>query len=223
MPANIVRDAVVEFFGTMVLLISIVGAGFMASQLSDDAGVMLLIVASVVALTLVVLIYVLMPISGAFFNPVVVLLSVIKKEIALLPALVLALAQFLGAIAGSLTANYFFTAQALQFSNNERISTPVFVAEILATFGLIFIIAMKEKFVAVSALPFLVPAWIFAAIFFTSSTAFANPAVTLARFLTDSITGIGISSVPWFILAEVLGTLLAVVAAGALVKKKLAA
>lgn len=80
LPENIVKNAVVEFFGTMALLVSIVGSGFMASNLTEDAGVALLIIASVIALTLLVLIYVLMPISGAFFNPIVVMLSIIKKK-----------------------------------------------------------------------------------------------------------------------------------------------
>lgn len=219
MSINIVKNSIVEFFGTMVLLISIVGSGYMGSRLSEDLGVALLINASVTSITLLVLIYVLTPISGAFINPVVVLLSIIKKELALLTAVVLIVAQFLGAIAGSLAANYFFTSQAMQFSNNERIITPVFTAEVLATFGLIFIIAIKNHVVPESAIPFLVPAWIFAAILFTSSTAFANPAVTLARFFTDSFTGIAISSVPWFILAEILGALLAILAAVALLRK----
>ncbi|MFY9325602.1 MAG: aquaporin [Candidatus Nanopelagicales bacterium] len=223
MAENTLRNSIVEFFGTMILLVSIVGSGFMASELSDDSGVVLLTMASVISLTLLVLIYVLMPVSGAFFNPAVVLLAVIKKEMKLAVAVSLVVAQILGAISGSLLANYFFTAQPIQTSNIDRISSPVFVAEVLATFGLIFIIAIKKTLVAEAALPFLIPAWIFAAIFFTSSTAFANPAVTIARYFTDSVSGIAISSVPWFILAEVLGALLAVLAGRALLMKKLAA
>jgi glycerol uptake facilitator-like aquaporin len=220
LPNSIARVVIVEFFGTMTLLISIVGSGFMASSLTDDAGVALLIMASVISLTLLVLIYVLMPISGAFFNPVVVLLSIIKKEVMLWSGLALMAAQFLGAIVGSLVANYFFTSQVLQFSANERISNPIFAAEIFATFGLIFIVALKNVLVSPSALPFLVPAWIFGAIFFTSSTAFANPAVTFARYFTDSVTGIALTSVPWFILAEIIGALVAIAAANYLIKRR---
>jgi glycerol uptake facilitator-like aquaporin len=218
LPKIFIKNAMVEFFGTMALLVSIVGSGFMASNLTEDAGVALLIIASVIALTLLVLIYVLMPISGAFFNPIVVMLSVIKKEMQLSPAVVLIFAQFTGAIAGSLLANYFFTGQPLQYSSYERISNPVFAAEVFASFGLIFIIAVKNVLVPQAALAYLVPAWIFGAIFFTSSTAFANPAVTVARFFTDSVTGIALSSVPWFILAQILGALLAILAAVFLVK-----
>jgi len=117
-------------------------------------------------------------------------------------------------------ANYFFTGEVIQFSSNERISTPVFAAEVVATFGLIFIIALKDVFISESALIFLVPAWIYAAIFFTSSTAFANPAVTVARYFTDSFTGISLNSVPWFILAEIVGALIAIAAGSYLVKKR---
>jgi glycerol uptake facilitator-like aquaporin len=214
------KIAVVEFFGTSILLLSIVGSGFMATRLSDDLGVALLINASVISLTLLVLIYVMLPISGAYLNPVVVLLAIVKRSLNVATGAVLTVAQVMGAIFGSLMANYFFTGEVIQFSSNERISTPVFAAEVVATFGLIFIIALKDVFISESALIFLVPAWIYAAIFFTSSTAFANPAVTVARYFTDSFTGISSNSVPWFILAEIVGALIAIAAGSYLVKKR---
>jgi len=213
------RNLIVEFFGTMTLLVSIVGSGFMANLLSQNLGVALLINAAAISLTLLVLIYVLMPISGAFLNPVVVLLALVKKEIRAVFALWLIVAQILGAIMGALAANYFFTGDIWQFSNYDRISPPVFAAEIFATFGLIFLIALKDKIYDKSALVFLVPAWIFSAIFFTSSTAFANPAVSVARYFTDSFTGIALNSVPWFILAELIGFVIAFLLAKALLKK----
>lgn len=218
LPKKVIKIAIVELFGTAILLLSIVGSGIMATALTDDMGIALLINASVISLTLLVLIYVMMPISGAFLNPVVVMQAFIRKSLAATEALLLVIAQTTGAITGSLMANYFFTNQPLQFSNNERISLPVFMSEILATFGLILIIGLKDKFIPQSSLPFLIPAWIFSAIFFTSSTAFANPAVSIARYFTDSLTGIAITSVPWFILAEVIGALLAIFAAGYLIK-----
>jgi len=213
------KIAVVEFFGTSILLLSIVGSGFMATRLSDDSAVALLINASVISLTLLVLIYVMLPISGAYLNPVVVLLAIVKRSLNVATGAVLTVAQVMGAIFGSLMSNYFFTSEVIQFSSNERISTPVFTSEVVATFGLIFIIALKDKFISESALIFLVPAWIYGAIFFTSSTAFANPAVTIARYFTDSYTGISLNSVPWFILAEIVGALIAIAAANYLIKK----
>jgi len=195
-----------ELVATAILALAIVGSGFMATDLTNDLGTTLLINGLVIASALVIVISISAPISGAHLNPVVTLILFLKKRIDLSQALLFMLAQILGAIGGVLFANYLFTERFMQSSNNLRSGTNLFVSEIFATAGLLWIILANLK--KPESIKILVPLFIFGAIFFTPSTAFANPAITIARSFTDSFTGIDLQSVPAFLLAQLIGALL---------------
>jgi len=195
-----------ELVATAILALAIVGSGFMATDLTNDLGTTLLINGLVIASALVIVISISAPISGAHLNPVVTLILFLKKRIDLSQALLFVLAQILGAIGGALFANYLFTERFMQSSNNLRSGTNLFVSEIFATAGLLWIILANLK--KSESIKIFVPLFIFGAIFFTPSTAFANPAITIARSFTDSFTGIDLQSVPAFLLAQLIGALI---------------
>jgi glycerol uptake facilitator-like aquaporin len=195
-----------ELVATAILAVAIVGSGFMATDLTNDLGTTLLINGLVIASALVIVISISAPISGAHLNPVVTLILFLKKRVDLSQALSFVLAQILGAIGGVLFANYLFTQDFMQSSDNLRSGTNLFVSEIFATAGLLWIILANLK--KPESIKIFVPLFIFGAMFFTPSTAFANPAITIARSFTDSFTGIDLQSVPAFLLAQLIGALL---------------
>jgi glycerol uptake facilitator-like aquaporin len=188
----------------------------MGTNLSDDLGVVLIINALSTMLILALLIYMLAPLSGAHFNPVVSLVSALSKSLRPVDALIYLVAQILGAISGALTANFMFGLPVIQISNQARLSAGTFLGECIATAGLITIIFTLLKRNKVDLVPIAVAGWIGAAYLFTSSTSFANPAVTLGRIFTDSFSGIAAESVPGFILAQMLGALVGYYLAGVL-------
>jgi glycerol uptake facilitator-like aquaporin len=192
-----------EFVSTALLALVIVGSGHMASGLTDDLALTLLINGLAIAAGLAVAIKLAAPISGAHLNPVVTLVMAIYQKITMIKGLFYVLAQVSGATSGVLIANYLFDENFMQTANQLRSGTNLFVAEIIATAGLIWLILVNLKKPEVIGI--YVPLWIFSAIFFTSSTAFANPAISFARSFTDSFTGIAIASVPAFILAQLIG------------------
>ena len=192
-----------EFVSTAILALVIVGSGHMASGLTNDLALTLLINGLAIAAGLAVAIKLAAPISGAHLNPVVTLVLAIYKKITMVKGLFYVLAQVSGATSGVLIANYLFDENFMQTANQLRSGTNLFVAEIIATAGLIWLILANLKKPEVIGI--YVPLWIFSAIFFTSSTAFANPAISFARSFTDSFTGIAIASVPAFILAQLIG------------------
>ena len=200
-----------EFVSTALLALVIVGSGHMASGLTDDLALTLLINGLAIAAGLAVAIKLAAPISGAHLNPVVTLVMAIYQKITMIKGLFYVLAQVSGATSGVLIANYLFDENSMQTANQLRSGTNLFVAEIIATAGLIWLILANLKKPEVIGI--YVPLWIFSAIFFTSSTAFANPAISFARSFTDSFTGIAIASVPAFILAQLIGAGLGVVLA----------
>ena len=200
-----------EFVSTALLALAIVGSGHMASDLTDDLALTLLINGLAIAAGLAVAIKLAAPISGAHLNPVVTLVMAIYQKITMVKGLFYVLAQVSGATSGVLIANYLFDENFMQTANQLRSGTNLFVAEIIATAGLIWLILANLKKPEVIGV--YVPLWIFSAIFFTSSTAFANPAISIARSFTDSFTGIAIASVPAFILAQLIGAGLGVVLA----------
>ena len=200
-----------EFVSTAILALVIVGSGHMASGLTDDLALTLLINGLAIAAGLAVAIKLAAPISGAHLNPVVTLVMAIYQKITMIKGLFYVLAQVSGATSGVLIANYLFDENFMQTANQLRSGTNLFVAEIIATAGLIWLILANLKKPEVIGI--YVPLWIFSAIFFTSSTAFANPAISFARSFTDSFTGIAIASVPAFILAQLIGAGLGVVLA----------
>ena len=200
-----------EFVSTALLALVIVGSGHMASGLTDDLALTLLINGLAIAAGLAVAIKLAAPISGAHLNPVVTLVMAIYQKITMIKGLFYVLAQVSGATSGVLIANYLFDENFMQTANQLRSGTNLFVAEIIATAGLIWLILANLKRPEVIGI--YVPLWIFSAMFFTSSTAFANPAISFARSFTDSFTGIAIASVPAFILAQLIGAGLGVVLA----------
>ena len=200
-----------EFVSTAILALVIVGSGHMASGLTNDLALTLLINGLAIAAGLAVAIKLAAPISGAHLNPVVTLVLAIYKKITMVKGLFYLLAQVSGATSGVLIANYLFDENFMQTANQLRSGTNLFIAEIIATAGLIWLILANLKKPEVIGV--YVPLWIFSAMFFTSSTAFANPAISIARSFTDSFTGIAIASVPAFILAQLIGAGLGMVLA----------
>lgn len=189
-----VRKLAAEFIGTAFLLMAIVGSGIMAQTLTGDSGVQLLINAVSTVLALFLLISLIAPISGAHFNPVVTLYSRAKGTSTNQELLMYVVAQFLGGAVGVIIANLMFSKAAIDIASTSRSGTGRFIGEVVATVGLLAIIAMKSERAAL-----LVPAWIGSAFFFTSSTSFANPAVTISRTLSDTFTGIAPGSIPQFV------------------------
>jgi hypothetical protein len=194
-----------EFLGSAILLMAIVGSGAMAQRLSTDVGIQLLINASSIVVALGIVIYLFGPISGAHFNPLVTMTQRARKELGTTTAIGYIAGQFLGGIVGTVIANLMFGRPAIILSTHVRTGVPVWLGEVIATAGLFFVIFLMVLRGGGKMIPVLVPAWIASAIFFTGSTAFANPMVTLSRSLTDTFTGIQASSVPMFIVAQIVG------------------
>ncbi len=196
--------ALAEFFGSATLLLAVVGSSFMAEQLTKDSAIALLINAMVTAAVLALIIRSAVNLSGAQFNPVVTLTALLLGKIRSVEALIYLIAQFFGSIFGVLLANFMFTEVAFSNSSIQRSGVAQLLGEVIATTGLVFIaFSARKKHVWK-----LIPLWIFGAYFFTVSTSFANPAVTLARFFTEAPAGIAGSSLPGFIAAQLLGALL---------------
>ena len=200
-----------EFIGTMILAVAIVGSGHMAASLAQDGGVRLLINALATAVGLAVVIKVGMKTSGAHFNPAVTLVMVILKKISNEVAALYIAAQVLGAILGVGIANLIYDQSFLMQSSIIRDGSNLFFSELFATAVLLLIILTfrkKDELIAIY-----VPIWIFGAILFTSSTAFANPAITIGRVFTNSFTGIALDSVLLFVVAQFIGALVGLVIA----------
>ena len=209
-----------EFLGTAVLVTAIVGSGIMGSNLSGDLLVALIANALSTALALGLLILTLGPVSGAHFNPVVSMALAIDQRFKAASVAPYLGAQFAGAIAGAVLANVMFGAEAIQVSSKGMASEGTVIGEVVATAGLVFIILNLIKSKRTELVAFAVPAWIGSAYFFTSSTSFANPAVTVGRIFTDSFAGIGVQSVPSFVIAQLLGAALGIVLAKVFAKSK---
>jgi len=200
-----------EFIGTMILAVAIVGSGHMAASLAQDGGVRLLINALATAVGLAVVIKMGMKTSGAHFNPAVTLVMVILKKISNELAGLYIAAQVLGAILGVGIANLIYDQSFLKQSLIIRDGSNLFFSELFATAVLLLIILTfrkKDELIAIY-----VPIWIFGAILFTSSTAFANPAITIGRVFTNSSTGIALDSVLLFVVAQFIGALVGLVVA----------
>lgn len=200
------RRALAEFCGTAFLVAVVVGSGIAAERLSPgDVGLQLLENAAATAAGLVALILAFGPVSGAHFNPVVTLADAWFGGIAWRDVPTYVLAQVAGAIAGSVIANVMFELAAVEWSAKERGSGGLWLAEVVATVGLLTVIFGVVRSGRSSAAPFAVGAYIGGAYFFTSSTSFANPAVTIGRAFTDTFAGIRPASVPGFVAAQLVG------------------
>ena len=202
------RRAAAEFIGSAALAAIVVGSGIAATRLSDDVGIQLLINALATALGLYVLITVFGPLSGAQFNPAVTLVDAAlgsRRVRDLAPYLC---AQVLGCVAGTVLANLMFGLAAVSVSATQRASAAHLLAEVVASAGLvvaIFVLVRSDRAVWVAGV---VAAYIGSAYFFTSSTSFANPAITIGRIFSDTFAGIAPSSAPWFIAAQLVGAVI---------------
>lgn len=198
-----------EFFGTAFLLATVVGSGIMAERLAGgNVAIALLGNTIPTGAILVVLITMLGPISGAHFNPVVTLVFACQKKITDRDSWAYVAVQVLGGIVGVWVAHLMFGEVVFQLSEKARTGPPQWFAEAVATFGLIFTIIATLK-VRESAVAMAVGLYITAAYWFTASTSFANPAVTIARSLSDTFAGIRLADMPWFLLAQYAGGFLA--------------
>jgi glycerol uptake facilitator-like aquaporin len=205
---DISRRLAAEALGTAFLVATVVGSGIMAEGLTKDVALALLGNTLPTGAILVVLISILGPISGAHFNPAVTLVFTLKRELKPAEALGYILAQIAGGIAGTLMAHAMFALPLWDVSLKARTGGPQWLAESVAAFGLVMTILAGLKFNR-PAIPWLVGLYITAAYWFTSSTSFANPAVAIARSLTNTFSGIRPADLPGFIAAEVVGAVAA--------------
>lgn len=197
-----------ESIGVATLVCTVVGSGIMGVNLTQDSTIVLLINAIATVSVLSVLITIIGPISGAHLNPVVSLVELLRGQVSKIQFVNYVIAQILGGIVGALVANLMFNLEILQISTNSRVSGGSLIGEIIATAGLVTIIGILTSTNRANLISNMVPLWIGAAIFFTSSTSFANPAVTIARIFTDTFSGISPSSVVPFIIAQLIGGLI---------------
>ncbi len=202
------RTFLAELVGTGFLAASIVGSGVMATNLTKDVGLQLLIVAVTTVFMLATMIQMLGPISGAHFNPAVTIVALLNKSISALTALNYVVTQVIGAVLGVVIANVMFDLSAIGASTAAKTSSNLLFSEVVATAGLILVIQIVGKQNEGRYIPLAVAGWIGSAYFFTSSTTFANPAVTFARSLSDTFAGIEMSSVPGFVIAQLIGALI---------------
>jgi glycerol uptake facilitator-like aquaporin len=208
---DLVRRASAEFVGTAFLVAAVVGSGIAAQRLSpDDTGLQLLENALATGAALVALILALGPISGAHFNPVVTLADRVLGGTTTRDAGVYIGAQVAGGCVGAIVANLMFELPAVTLSTHDRSSSGMWLGEFVATFGLLMVILGVVHSGRSQMAAFAVGGYITAAYWFTSSTSFANPAVTIARTLTNTFSGIEPASVPAFVVFQVAGGLVAV-------------
>jgi len=209
-PFDLPRRLVAELLGTLVLVATVVGSGIMAEQLTHDVALALLANTIATGAILVVLITILGPISGAHFNPAVSLVFLLRGELAIGEAIAYAVAQVAGGVIGTLLAHAMFALPLIDLSLKQRAGSAQLLSEAVAAFGLVLTILAGVKF-SRAAVPWLVGLYITAAYWFTASTSFANPAVAIARSLTNTFSGIRPADLPGFIAAEFVGALFALV------------
>lgn len=201
---DLTRRLVAEALGTGLLVATVIGSAIMADRLTDDTALTLLCNTLPTGAILVVLMTLLAPISGAHFNPVVSLIAALRRDLNRREAIAYVFAQIAGGIAGTMIAHAMFGVEPLQLSTNIRTGNGQWLAEAIATFGLIATILGSAAF-SRRDIPWLVGLYITAAYWFTASTSFANSAVTIARAFTDSFSGIRPLDAPAFVLAQIAG------------------
>ena len=207
--AGLAQRLAAEATGTAFLLAAIIGSGIMAERLSGESEALALLCnAAATSAMLVVLIIMLAPVSGAHLNPAVTLAFALRREIPPRIAALYVAAQFAGAVLGTVMAHLMFGQRALQVAGLDRNVPSLWMSEAVATFGLVLAVFGAQR-TRPDSVPAIVGLYIFAAYWFTASTSFANPAVTAARALTDTLTGIAPSGVPAFIAAQTAGALAA--------------
>ena len=196
-----------ESLGAAGLLAAVVGSGVMAQRLTDDVALQLLVNAAATATVLGVLVSSLAPLSGAHLNPAVTLAEAVRGRHAWRQVAPYVVAQVVGAVVGTALANLMFGLPALHLSHHERAGAGLWLGEVVATAGLVLTIGLLRDG---GRAALVVPAWIFGAYFLTSSTSFANPAVTVARAFSDTFAGIAPASVPAFVVAQLVGAAAAI-------------
>ena len=194
-----------ETIGTLFLLLIVVGSGIMGENLTENKAVVLLANSIATAFGLIVLIWSFEPHSGAHFNPAVSILMMLLGKLTKQDMLFYVLCQLIGGVLGVIFANMIFDLDIISISDNKRLTSGIFVSEIIATFGLLITILLLSKQKTEMVAP-AVGLYIGAAYWFTSSTSFSNPAVTIARTLSNTFTGIIPSDVIPFIFAQLIGT-----------------
>ena len=196
-----------ETIGTLFLLLIVVGSGIMGENLTENKGVVLLANSIATAFGLIVLIWTFGSYSGAHFNPVVSIVMMLLGKLTKQDMLFYVLCQLIGGVLGVIFANMIFDLDIISISENKRLTSGIFISEIIATIGLLITILLvgKQKTEMVASAAGL---YIGAAYWFTSSTSFSNPAVTIARTLSNTFTGIIPSDVIPFIFAQLIGTLI---------------
>lgn len=196
-----------ETIGTFFLLLIVVGSGIMGENLTDNKAIILLANSTATFLGLTVLIWTFAPYSGSHFNPAVSIIMMLLGRLTKIETILFVLCQVIGGIAGVMVANIIFDLSIISISENIRLTRGIFISEIIATFGLLNTILLvgkqRAELVAIA-----VGMYVGAAYWFTSSTSFSNPAVTIARTLSDTFTGISPSDVLPFIIAQFIGTLI---------------
>ncbi len=211
------RRLFAESLGSLLLAATVIGSGIMAERLAaGNLGVALLANTAATVAVLGTLIALLGPVSGAHFNPAVSLVEALRSRLRWREAIGYIVVQIVGCCAGAILAHAMFEVPLVQLSRHIRAGWPQMLAELVATFGLLLVILGQQRR---EDTPWMVACWIGAAYWFTASTSFANPAITVARSLTNSFSGIRPLDVPGFILAQLAGSLLALGVAKALFAK----
>ena len=207
---DLTRRLAAEALGTAFLIVAVIGSGIMASRLSPtDVGLQLLENAAATAGALIGLILMFGAVSGAHFNPVVTITDRLLGTTTTRDTLLYVVAQVVGGCLGAVVANLMFELPAVELSTRDRSSPALWLSEVVATVGLLLVIQGCVRTGRSRAVPFAVGAWIGAAYWFTSSTSFANPAVTVARTLSDTFAGIAPASAPMFIVMQLVGAVVA--------------
>jgi glycerol uptake facilitator-like aquaporin len=207
---DLTRRLAAEALGTGLLIVAVVGSGIAASRLSaGDVGLQLLENAAATAAALIALILMFGAVSGAHFNPVVSIVDRLLGTTTTRDTGLYVVAQVVGACLGTVVANLMFELPAVELSTKDRSSAANWLSEVVATVGLLLVIQGCVRTGRSRVVPFAVAAWIGGAYWFTASTSFANPAVTVARTLSDTFAGIAPASAPMFILMQLVGAVLA--------------
>ena len=218
MSYSLPRRLVAEALGSFFLFAGVIGSGVMAEALAQGNDALALLANTIATgAILYVLIAMLGPISGAHFNPAVTLAFALRREIAVRTALAFVLVQLVAGVLGAFAVHLMFDMEIIQFSTKARAGLGQWTGEFVATFGLVLTILVLLR-TRVEAIPMAVALYITSAYWFTSSTSFANPAITLVRSLSDSFAGIAPADVPGFVLAQIAGAIVATMVAGWLVR-----
>lgn len=215
------RRLAAEFIGTAMLLTAIVGSGIMAERLAGgNAAVALLANTIAIAAALVALILMFAPVSGAYFNPIVCIAAAVSHDMSWVDAGIFTVIQIIGAVVGVGVANLMFDMPVFFAAEKVRTGPGQWLGEGVASFGLIGVIIAVSRLHKMPTVAWAVAAYITAAIWFTSSTSFANPAVTIARSVSNTFTGIRTVDIPQFIIAQLLGALAGVIVFNWLIPRK---